>query len=160
MSTPHEPRVGEIMTRDVLAVYPTTSLAALIELFLTHDIAGAPVVEENGHPVGIVTCTDLLDPSRRSTRKGEPRYLRLWLGQVCAMGIEQEASQPGTGPVVGIVEDVMTREVLGVDRMVTVREASRLMARAGIHRLVVTDGERACGVVTAMDCLKALTRKA
>jgi CBS domain-containing protein len=146
-------RVEDIMTQEVIAVGPTTSVAAVIQLFLHHSIAGAPVVDEGGHPIGMITCTDLLDPSRRSQTVGQPRYFRLWRGEIRAIGITDEGPQP----MRGLVGDIMTPDVLSVDRRLNVRDAAQLMARADVHRLVVTDGGRACGVVTTMDCLKALT---
>jgi CBS domain-containing protein len=160
MSQTVEVRVEDIMTKDVIAVYPTTSVAALVQLLLTHDIAGAPVVGEDGRPIGVVTCTDLLDPGRRSEARGEPRYLRLWHGDVCAVGIEEEERDGHGRPLAGVVGDIMSHEVIGVNRAVSVREAARIMARAGVHRLLVTDGKRACGLITAMDCLKALAGRA
>jgi len=160
MSTSQDQRVEEIMTKEVLAVYPITSVGTLIQLLVEHNIAGAPVVDDDGRPIGIVTCTDLLDPSRRSEAKGEPRYLRLWHGEICAVGIEDDLQDAAGRQMTGLVRDIMSHEVFGVGRTVTVREASRIMVRAGIHRLIVTDEGRACGLITAMDCLKALTARA
>jgi predicted transcriptional regulator len=147
-------RVEDIMTQEVIAVSPSTSLAAVIQLFLHHAIAGAPVVDEEGRPIGMITSTDLLDSTRRSDTLGQPRYFRLWRGDVRAVGIADEGGEA----VRGVVADVMTPDVLGIDRRLTVRDAAQLMARADVHRLVVTDNGRACGVVTTMDCLKALTK--
>src|SRR5262245_25531214 len=106
-----EHRIEDIMTQEILAVGSTTSLAAVIQLFLNHRIAGAPVVDEVGHPIGIVTSTDLLDPRRRSQATGEPRYFRLWRGEVRAIGITDEGGLEGTG----VVADVMSPEILAVD---------------------------------------------
>ena len=131
------------MTKEVVAVYPTTSVAALVQLMVEHNIGGAPVVADDGRPIGIVTSTDLLDPSRRSEAKGEPHYLRLWHGEICAVGLEYD-TRDATRHLSGVVGDIMSHEVIGVARNVTVREASRIMARAGIHRLIVTDRGRAC----------------
>jgi predicted transcriptional regulator len=148
----HESRVEDVMTPDVIAVAPNTSLAALVQLFLHHDIAGAPVVDEEGKPVGVVSASDLLDVTRRSGQVGVPRYYRLWNGHIRAVGITDE----GSNHVMGIVSDVMTPSVVAIDRRSTVREAAQLMARVDVHRLVVTEAGRACGVLTTMDCLKVL----
>lgn len=144
--------VDDVMTQEVIAVSPDTSLGALTQLFVHHGIAGAPVVDEKGRPIGVVTSTDLMDPTRRSRAAGQPRYFRLWRGDVRAVGITDE----GTAPTLGIVGDVMTPAVVSIDRRSTVRQAAQLMVHADVHRLIVTDAGRACGVLTAMDCLKAL----
>jgi CBS domain-containing protein len=148
----HKIRVEDIMTPDVLAVGPRTSLGAVIQLFINHSIAGAPVIDETGQPLGMVTSTDLLDPSRCSDMVGDARYYRLWRGDVRNVGvITENDARPR-----GVVEDVMTHAVVTIDERSSVRDAALLMAKADLHRLVVTRNGRACGVVTAMDCLKAL----
>ncbi len=53
-------RVGQVMTRDVIAVAPTTSLLELKEVMRTHKISGAPVVDENGDLAGVISIEDLL----------------------------------------------------------------------------------------------------
>jgi predicted transcriptional regulator len=125
---------------------------ALVQVFLRHAIAGAPVVDDHGREVGIVTTWDLLDTRRRSDAVGASRYVRLWSGNVRAIGIEDEGGLEGRG----LVSDIMSREVISVDQHATVRDAARLMASANVHRLIVTDGERPIGLVTTMDCLKSL----
>ena len=140
------------MTQEVLAVGPDTSLSALAQIFLRHNIAGAPVIDDDGVPLGVVTTTDLVDESRRSATQGRPIYYRMWRGAVRSVGIGDEGPLHGHG----IVGDVMSHAVLSVDRRATVRDAAQLMARADVHRLVVTEGGRACGIVTTMDCLKVL----
>src|SRR6185503_6720248 len=86
----HQITVEDIMTQDVIAVGPRTSLAAVVQLFLHHNITGAPVVDEEGRPLGMVTSTDLIDPSHRSTAVGLPRYYRMWRGDVRIIGITEE----------------------------------------------------------------------
>lgn len=140
------------MTREIIAVGATTSVPALLQIFLRHAIAGAPVVEEDGRAVGVVTTWDLLDPRRLGDATGAPRYVRMWSGNVRAIGIEDEGGLTGRG----VVGDIMSPEVITVDRRATVREAARLMARADVHRLLVVEAGRPVGLVTTMDCLKSL----
>ncbi len=147
-----ELNVEDIMTQELIAVGPTTSLAALQQLFLRHGIAGAPVIDEKGQPIGMVTSTDLIDPGRRSNKVGQPIYYRLWRGTVRMVGISDE----GEAPARGVVGDVMTPALVTIDRRATLREAVQLMAQSDIHHLVVTEAGRARGVLTAMDCLKAM----
>ncbi len=52
-------RVGDIMTRDVVAVSPETRISELIEMMLRYKHLGYPVVE-NGELVGIVTLKDVM----------------------------------------------------------------------------------------------------
>ncbi len=60
-------RVGQVMTREVIAVNPSTSLLELKELMRTHRISGVPVVDDNGDLVGVISIEDLL----RAFEQGE-----------------------------------------------------------------------------------------
>lgn len=53
-------RVGQVMTRHLVSVTPSTPLLELKELMRTHRISGAPVVDEDGNLVGVVSIEDLL----------------------------------------------------------------------------------------------------
>jgi len=53
-------RVGQVMTREVIAVTPATSLLELKEIMRLRRISGAPVVNENGDLVGVISIEDLL----------------------------------------------------------------------------------------------------
>jgi CBS domain-containing protein len=52
--------VQEAMTRTVLAVQADLTLERARKLFLERDIGGAPVVDDEGRPLGILSKTDLL----------------------------------------------------------------------------------------------------
>lgn len=53
-------RVGQVMTREVIAVPPSTSLLELKEIMRTHRISGVPVVDDNGDLVGVISLEDLI----------------------------------------------------------------------------------------------------
>lgn len=53
-------RVGQVMTREVVAVNPSTSLKELKEILRKRRISGVPVVDDNGDLVGIISIEDLL----------------------------------------------------------------------------------------------------
>jgi len=51
---------SDIMTRNVICAGPQESVNNLINTFLDHRISSAPVVDENGALIGVVTKTDIL----------------------------------------------------------------------------------------------------
>src|SRR5215470_8173664 len=53
-------RVADVMTRNVVCVEQSLSVEALTSLFLERGFSAAPVVDDNGRPVGVVSKTDLL----------------------------------------------------------------------------------------------------
>src|SRR5215471_5981941 len=54
--------VSEIMAKDVVAVRPELRVEDLEELLLARGISGAPVIDDAGRPIGMVSKTDLVRP--------------------------------------------------------------------------------------------------
>jgi CBS-domain-containing membrane protein len=52
--------ISEIMAKDVVAVRPELRIEDLEELLLARGISGAPVIDDLGKPIGMVSKTDLL----------------------------------------------------------------------------------------------------
>ena len=53
-------RVGQVMTRQLVTIKPTTTLMELKELMRTRRISGVPVVNGTGDLIGIISLEDLL----------------------------------------------------------------------------------------------------
>lgn len=151
----HTP-VSAVMTTDVLAVRPDVSLETLTELFLERGFGGAPVVDPEGRPVGVISKTDLLErhfvagdtgeATSRGWQSSQGRY-RVQLGP----GIHAE-QLPGDS-----VDQAMTRGVLTVPEDTSVSRAAALMGARGVHRLlVVSEDGRLSGIVTSSDIMRWL----
>lgn len=143
--------VGEIMTNEVFAVAPETSLLTCARLFAGRHISGAPVVDRSGKTVGVITQTDLVDPDRdRTARLGKSIFYRI-TGQA-SVTYGDDAVTPD-----GIVADVMSPFVLAISPDAPALDAARLMVTEDVHRLLVLDRGKLVGIVTSIDVLKALT---
>ena len=146
--------VSAVMTTDVLAVRPDVSLQTLTELLFDRGLSGAPVVDEEGRPVGVVTRADLLDERRVAGGAGEAvapgarargEHLRVELGP----GVHEEELRFGS------VAEAMTRAPLTVPEGAPVARAAALMARRGVHRvLVVSEDGKLSGIVTTSDIVR------
>ncbi len=146
--------VSASMTPVVFAVRPGTSLEAAARLFIRQHIGGAPVVDEDGKPVGFLTGKDLFDPDRpRSDGVGDARCLRLAGG-----GLEPlDAGPVGTA---GVVADVMTNFVVSVPLGMALDEAVRLMLSSDLHRvLVLDDHRRIVGILSCLDVMRVLAAR-
>jgi CBS domain-containing protein len=146
------------MTRRVLAVRPDVSLEALTGLFLDRDIGGAPVVDDGGRPIGVVSKTDLLRVQRdsgdtreavASGRQPSRGQLRVELGP----GFHAEA-------LPRVVAEAMTRAAYTISENAPLTHAAALMAFEGVHRVpVVSEDGRVAGMVTAIDILRWLAQQ-
>ena len=143
------PTIETIMTREIYAVAPDTSIETAARLLTTRHIGGAPVVTSHGKPVGVISLFDLVDPDRgRSQRNGHPMFYLLTEGHSVTLGDDIDL----TG---GRVADVMSPFVLSIEASSTLREAAKLMVRENVHRLLVMDQGQLVGIVTTTDLLRA-----
>jgi acetoin utilization protein AcuB len=53
-------RVHQIMTRNPVSLHPEASVLDAVNLFNTHRVSCIPIVDNNQHPVGILSWRDLL----------------------------------------------------------------------------------------------------
>ena len=120
-------RVGEIMTRELLSVSPDASVQQIVsDYFLVHPHGGYPVIS-NGKLLGVVTMSSV-----RSIPREKREVERV-----------SEAMVPYERTV------TVSPTTLAID-------ALQLMAKSGVGRLVVMDGDRIAGMVTRGDLMKTM----
>jgi CBS domain-containing protein len=136
-------RVAEVMTTQVLTVRPETTLKEVAGLLGSRGISGAPVVDEAGHVVGVVSEADILAKERRPRRAS--RLDRLFArGTVDRKAAARTAGEAMTAPAVTI----------GADRRVDA--AAAMMLDRSVNRLPVIDREGLLvGIVTRADLVRA-----
>ena len=122
------------MRTGIVTVSPSLSLSDLEQLLTGEEISGAPVTDDEGRLVGIVSKTDIV------------RHY----SQVCR--IDSTLSEIGEA---ASVEEIMTRDVVEVARNAAWSDVARVMVDGGVHRVVVVDGGKLEGVITSLDLLRA-----
>jgi CBS domain-containing protein len=145
------------MTRDVLLARADWSVGDLAAFLVQHSISGAPVVEADGRPVGVVSLTDLARDARsaRATPRQLPpqphdfyrRALEWVVGHDDAAGVRFAVDSRTT------VRDLMTPAVFSVPPDTPVQEVADTLIRGRIHRVFVLEDEKIVGVISAMDML-------
>jgi CBS domain-containing protein len=140
---------GEVMTQQVLAVHPDTSLAEATRMLLMRDYRALPVVDEGNRLVGIVTNNDLVQRGGLSAR------LEL-LASLEPGALDRELASPELRSK--SVRDVMTSEVVSVAADERLERAAHVMVERRIKRLPVVDGERRLlGVLSRVDVLRTMS---
>ena len=150
---------ADLMTRDVVSVGPDTPLLEVYRLFVTEQIHGAPVMDEEERLVGVISSSDLLQAAEdeRDTAIGSSDYLRDLV----------EFSSPDWGRGLTdfqdrlaqlTVADVMTAAVLTVQSDTPISEVARLLRQHGVHRAWVEEKGRLCGVISTFDLLPLVER--
>lgn len=144
-------KVEEIMTRDVIAVAPETTIRRAAELLIDHGISGLPVVDEQGAVVGILSEGDLIVRQRPRPR---PSVWRLFFQDGERLAREY---QKATGTMVA---EVMTTTVISIAPDASLETAAALLDQHKIGRIPVMDDGRLVGIVSRGDLVKALATAA
>lgn len=145
----------DVMTPDPLCVEGSATIRELARLLEDAEISGAPVVDQGGRLVGIVTKSDLIRICTRGTGDVPPAYLFEVLAE---QGGEDGISDAGPEPS-ACVEDFMTEEPATVLPETPVGRIARRMAESRIHRVVVVDPDGfPIGIVTSLDLLTVWPR--
>lgn len=119
--------VGEFMRRNVFTVHGAMTVGEVARALVERKITGAPVVDDLGHPVGVISFVDL-------TVRGVFR-------------------QPGDSLASLPVEQVMTRQVIQISPDLSVRAAVGLFRTHRVHRLIVTRDGKVVGTLSPSDLL-------
>ncbi len=114
-------QLGELMTRDVLAVAPEDTLGEAAQRMAQHGI-GSVVVLDYGRLVGILTERDVLRAVADRVHSSEAR-----------------------------VRDWMTGEPVTATESTFAGEAARMMLEQGFRHLPVVDGDHVVGIVSLRD---------
>jgi CBS domain-containing protein len=146
--------VRDIMATDPATVGPETPVEEVVSLLRSHELPGVPVVDGDGHCVGIVTEADLVLPDSEGDLH-IPHYINLFGGTVFLEPLSRFENRLRKA-FASKASDMMTTDPDTVSPDTTVREAARLIHESGHNRLPVVEDGRLVGVVTRVDVLGAL----
>ena len=147
--------VRDIMDPSPATVAPETPVEELLAALREHELPGVPVVDRDGHCVGIVTEADLVLPDDQGDLH-LPHYVNLFGGTVFVESLGRY-EQRLRDAFASTAADMMTREPDTVAPDASAKEAARLIHETGHNRLPVVDEDgRLVGVVTRLDVLGAL----
>ena len=131
--------VREVMTTPVVTVPPTWTVKQAVHLLYEKDITAVPVVDDEGHLVGIVSEMDLL----RGEFEADPRaYLR-------------PAARPESPPPT-TVQEVMTPKVRAAREGEDAMELVDLMITTGVKSVPVVRDTTIVGIVSRRDLMGML----
>jgi CBS domain-containing protein len=151
------PMARDLMERNVVSVGPELSLLDVYRLFMDEEITGAPVIEEDGTLVGVISTSDLLRAieEERGTARVETNYFRDLL--------------PYSGPDWGTapedfqdrlsalrVSDAMTAEVVTIAPEMPAPAIARTLRERHIHRVMVAERNQLLGVISTFDLLRVV----
>jgi len=150
--------VKDVMQREVLAVDADWPLDKLAGFLVDNSISGAPVTDEKGELVGVVSLTDLVRHSSMTDKDTETANTHdVYLYELERHMSHEELRVFHTqyeSPIQ--VREIMTPMIFKVNEEDSVQDVAATMIKGRIHRVFVTSGSTLTGIVTALDMLQVI----
>lgn len=142
----------EIMSQSIKTVTPSMTVIELAEFLISNTINGAPVVDDSGKLLGVVTENDLIFQKKKVHIPTMLNFLDsfIYLESPEKMKLEM---QKITGVTVG---DIYSQSAVTVSPETTVEEIATLMAEKNIHTIPVVENDKLVGIIGKADIIKTL----
>lgn len=125
--------VKEWMSTDLITVGPNTTLPEAHQLMMTEEIRRLPVIDDQGHLLGIVTLGDI-----RGAEPSAATSLSVWELNYLLAKLK--------------LEQIMTSDPLTITPEATIGQAARMMLENRISGLPVVDDQgKLAGIITESD---------
>jgi CBS domain-containing protein len=143
----------DLMTPNPVSIRDNATIREAVAFLVDKGISGAPVIDEAGHPVGVLTQTDILIHDREAVEGITPAGAesgtplpRSWWDQFQFERVDKT-----------LVADLMTPAVFSVPLSAPVERIVEEMRDLNVHRLFVVDENGVLvGVITALDVIRHL----
>lgn len=152
MTEPGAVRATRVMRSSFATIRPATTLVEVVRLLLQTNQRGLPVLDRDGHLVGIVSEGDLLhrDELGVSSAAGN------WLEEL----LEIEETGPARERMRTLsVAAIMTKDPVCVDEDATVKDVISVMDRRGVAQVPVVSAGKVIGMVSRFELIAALERQ-
>ena len=154
-------RAKDLMALNPVSIRRDAGIREALELLTDRGFGAAPVIDEAGRPIGVISRTDILIHERECVRHAPVAGLGesgrdctewdLFPDPSWAEGFSIEVTDPTT------VGEVMTPAIFTVALDTPAREVVRRMLDLKVHHLFVSDGEMALvGVISPLDVMRRL----
>lgn len=142
----------EIMSPEPFTVGPDTEVRELAQTLSEKNYGGAPVVDEDGRVIGVVTVSDLIYQKKNLHLPTVFTIFDAVIPLASAHAIDDQMHKM-LGMTVG---EIMSEEVVTVDEQTSLEDIATIMSEQGKHLLPVMRGEELVGVIDRSDILRAI----
>jgi CBS domain-containing protein len=121
--------VKDHMATEVVTLHPEMEILRAAHVLISCDISGAPVLDQRGRLIGMLTERDCMKVALQAGYHGEPG---------------------------GLVRDYMTADPVVVNPDDTILEMAERFIKEKYRRYPVLDGGRLVGVISRRDVMRAM----
>jgi len=149
-------KASDFMQRDVVTVSPDNTLREALSLITENHVTGLPVMDSASRCIGLITSSDILNYEQEhageSAEDGtadfyDPESQQWEAIPLSAFGLEEFGHVR--------VSEVMTRNLIWVDRDTSFKDVARRMMNDRVHRVLVMDvAFRLYGILSAYDFVR------
>ncbi|MCK5825438.1 MAG: CBS domain-containing protein [Desulfuromusa sp.] len=142
----------DIMTEEIVSVTLETSLADLAKKFVETRFSNLPVLDGEGHLLGIISETDLIE-------KHKPLHIPTVMtlfDWVFTLGSEKRFQEEVDRVTAATVGELYREDPVTCSPDTTVRELAGLMSQHRVHLLPVVDDGKMVGVVARLDLIRVM----
>ncbi len=149
-------KIKEFMTKKVIAVHKEMTVKEFIRFLQEHKISGAPVTDDSGNVIGVVSATDVIKRSHYVTRD---------------MAHSEDSYE--VDPSSGLVEihkyyteelfetqigGLMTTDLISLSSQDDLLDAVDLFVKTPVHRIVIMDDDKLVGIISTKDTIKVMAK--
>jgi len=144
--------VKDVMSKEIKSLLPDINAKEALKTLVRGGTSGLPVVDKDGRPVGVFTEKEVL----KAILPGYVKDVGSFVYSETSKGLLKKFAGLDQIPV----RDVMRTEVPTISEEASMTEASRIMLTKSERRIIVVKDNKAIGVITRCDVVKALAREA
>jgi predicted transcriptional regulator len=148
-------KAKDIMTSEVITVQMQTTVNELAETLWKNRISGAPVLDDDGKVVSVVTENDLIDQSKKFHI---PTMISL-LDSVIFLESSKKTEKEIKKMAGNTVQDICSKELVFVSEETRLDEIATIMANKKVHTLPVLQDDSLVGVIGKSDIIRSMATK-
>lgn len=139
----------DVMISPVITVKPSTTVEDVARLFLDKKISAAPVLDDTGMLIGIISEADLLHRVEAGTERRRSWWLQAFIEDetLATEYVKAHGRQ---------VSDVMTRGVIVAAPDTPLHEIAASMEKNAVKRLPIMENGQLVGIVSRSNLLQAV----
>jgi CBS domain-containing protein len=149
--------VCELMTDNPLSIPATATVREAVKFLTDHEFSAAPVINEAGHPVGVLSRTDLVNRLMRADHLRSLEEDWFECGNLVSLKTIASGEYLAKNMEYITVDEIMTPTVICIAPHDSLEIAIEQMLNHEIHRLFVVDSNGVLvGVLSSFDILRHL----
>lgn len=151
---------SDVMQRDMITVAPSDTLRDALALMTENHVTGLPVMDEKSRCIGLITASDILgfeeEHAEDTSERGMMQHFNGEIGKwesvpISAFGLEEFGDVR--------VEEVMSRDLISVERDTPIREVAQRMIKSDVHRVLVMDDRfNLYGIISSFDFVRQVAK--